>query len=46
MKELSGGRVDLTNIEAEIDNFLAKIGSHSASATDLTNSIQSILDKD
>jgi len=42
-KELTDGKVDLTDIDDKVNDFLAKIGSSSSQATDLISSIQTII---
>lgn len=44
-KEFSSGKIDLTNIDSKVNDYLAKMGSTSGKASDLVNDIQSLLNQ-
>ncbi len=44
VKTYTDGKIDLTDIDAEIDDYLAKLGSSSAKASKLIESIEKVLD--
>lgn len=45
VKKLSGGKIDMTDIDNRIDDYLSKLGSASSRASSLIEKIQESLDK-
>ncbi|MBU2647870.1 hypothetical protein KKI24_24390 [bacterium] len=45
IRDVSGGQIDLTKIEAEVDKYLSKAADFSVDATNLVNSLNDLINK-